>query len=90
MKRYYVFTWHPTKDAKYSNPISRNTVITLSNPTGETAIDAKTATELFVKRCGNLKKNTIVKIKEIGDKGQIGEDIIPIEGSSIVPAAKKN
>lgn len=78
MKRIYNIEWYPTRDAKYGKtPISRTTMIQIPKPTGKTEIDAKTALGVFINSCGNLKKNTIVKIKEIGENGQIGEDIVP-------------
>ena len=87
MKRNYIFEWYPTKEKRYGDPIVRTNMLQISNPCGKTEIDAKRATELFCKSFGNLHKNTIVKIKEIGDNGQIGEDIIPSnEEDAIIPA----
>lgn len=85
--RHYNFYWYPTKDAKYDKPIIRTNTITLSKPTGLTEIDAKSALQIFLTNFGSLKKNTIVKIQEFDNLGQIGEDITPsIEQNAIVPA----
>ena len=89
MKRSYSFEWYVTKEAKYGEPIIRHSSLILSYPTGETKIDAKNAVELFTRNFGNLHKNTIIKIKEFGEKGQIGEDIIPSKENYIVPTKKK-
>ena len=89
MKRTYEFNWYVTKDAKYGKtPITRKTMIELANPKGETSVDAKDALSLFTRGFGNLKQNTIVSIKEFGEDGQIGEDIIPSEENSIIPSGK--
>ena len=64
----FIFNWH--KNEKYSEPIDRNTKIQ--------SVDAKSATEVFMKTFGNLKKNTINYIQEIDENHQpIGEKIIP-------------
>lgn len=64
----FIFNWH--KNEKYSEPIVRNTKIQ--------SADAQSATEIFMKTFGNLKKNTINYIQEIGkDNKPIGEKIIP-------------
>lgn len=89
MKRTYNFEWYPTKDAKYGEPIVRHSTILLNKPIGITSRDAKEALNIFMKANGNLKRNTIVKIKEFGENGQIGEDIVPMEGdNTIIPVAK--
>ena len=86
MKRQYNFEWYETKMAKYGDPIIRHSIIDLSHPTGKTEIDAKKALSIFMAVNGNLKKNTIVRIKEMDENGQIGEDIVPSEGeNAIVP-----
>jgi len=86
MKRNYIFEWYNNKDSKYiGTPLVRHTKIRLSNPTGETSIDAKNATDIFTRNFGNLKQVTIVKIKELDEHGQIGEDIIPQEEEKIIP-----
>jgi len=91
MKRFYAIEWYPTKEKKYGGtPIMRTTVLTLTNPTGRVEFDAKNALNLFTKSCGNLKKNTVIKIKELDENGvQIGEDIVPTsDENSIIPVAK--
>ncbi len=87
MKRIYHFTWYPTKDGE---TLSRHTSIQISKPTGKTEIDAKNAMELFVKSCGSLKKNTIIKIQELDENGeQIGEDITPsADENAIIPSGR--
>lgn len=86
MIRNYNIEWYPTKER---NPIHRNTFIQLSNPKGETAKDAKAALGVFISTNGNLKKNTIVKIIEMDENGQIGEDIIPTDGeNAIIPIGR--
>ena len=85
MIRNYNITWYPTRDGKN---FTRQTFIRLSKPTGKVEYDAKAALNIFTSQCGNLKKNTIVKIVEMDENGQIGEDIVPTEGSSIIPSAR--
>ena len=85
MIRNYNITWYPTKDGKN---FSRQTFIRLSKPIGKTEHDAKAAVNIFTSQFGNLKKNTIVKIIEMDENGQIGEDIVPTDGSSIVPTGR--
>lgn len=64
----FIFNWH--RNEKYSKPINRNVKIQ--------SADAKSATEVFMKTFGNLKKNTINYIQEIDENHQpIGEKIIP-------------
>lgn len=89
MERIYIFKWY--KNTKYNKqPIEQTTNIKLNNPIGDTSIDAKRATELFCHKNGSLKNNTIINIKETDEHGkQIGEDIIPKDGSSIIPIARK-
>ena len=51
---------------------------------------AKNALNLFIKSCGNLKRNTIIRIQELDENGeQIGEDITPSEGEdAIIPSGR--
>lgn len=91
MKRFYAIEWYPTKEKKYGGtPVIRITVLALANPTGRVEFDAKNALALFAKSCGNLKKNTIIKIKEFDEnRVQIGEDIVPTsDENSIIPIAR--
>lgn len=90
MKRNYDFAWYPTNDAKYGRePIVRHNMIMLSKPVGRTEVDTKAALDIFMQSFGSLKKNTIVAIKEFGENGQIGEDIVPsTEENAIVPVAR--
>lgn len=86
MVRNYNIEWYPTKEFK---PINRHSFIQLSNPTGETAKDAKAALGIFINTNGNLKKNTIVRIIEMDENGQIGEDIVPTSNeNAIIPAGR--
>jgi len=90
MKRSYDFSWYPTNDAKYGRePLVRHNMIMLSRPVGKTEVDTKAALGIFMQRFGSLKKNTIVAIKEFGENGQIGEDIVPsTEENAIIPTAR--
>ncbi len=85
MIRNYNITWYPTRDGE---KMTRDTFIRLSKPTGKTEYDAKAALGIFIAQCGSLKKNTIVKIIEMDENGKIGEDIVPTEGSSIIPVGR--
>ena len=87
MTRIYRIKWYPKKDRE---EVSRYTLIRLSNPTGKTFIDAKNAVDLFTKSCGNLKRNTIIKIQELDENGeQIGEDITPSTNeNAIIPSGR--
>ena len=86
MIRKYNIEWYPTKER---NPINRHTFIQLTKPIGDTAVDAKAALNIFCANNGNLKKNTIVKIIEMDENGQIGEDIVPTEGeNAIIPTRR--
>lgn len=86
MTRNYNIEWYKTKER---NPIHRNTFIQLSKPTGQTNIDAKAALNIFISNNGNLNKNTIVKIIEMDENGQIGEDIVPTDNeNAIVPVGR--
>lgn len=87
MTRYYIIKWHE-KNTKWSKPIERYNRINIQNPTGKVEVDAKKAVEIFIRGFGNLKQNTILSIKEFDENGQIGEDIIPTDGSTIVPIAR--
>lgn len=89
MIRKYNFEWYLKKDVKYGgNPLLRHTVIKIGNPTGQTNVDAKTATDMFCRAIGNLNKIEITKIKECDENGQIGEDIVPQAESAIIPVGK--
>ena len=75
MKRKYLIEW--VENNKYL-PMPRQTIINLSNPSGNVSEDGKRAIDIFMSYNGSLKKNKILKIKELDEKGkQIGEDIIP-------------
>lgn len=90
MKRTYSIEWYNKRDAKYGKePNIRTNMIQLSAPTGRTEYDAKAALNIFTRSFGNLRKNEIVRIKEFGENGQIGEDIVPsTEENAIIPTKK--
>lgn len=82
MEKFFTIRWYPTRDR---DKMERTTMINMHTNTNDVSINGKRAVDLFIKSCGNLKKNTIVWIKEFDDAGnQIGEDIIPTE-DSIIP-----
>lgn len=84
MKRSFVFIWKPID--KYGTATERHNLITLSNATGQIGTDAKFATDLFCKQFGGLKKNEIICIQELDEKGKpIGEPITPMDNSNMVP-----
>lgn len=65
----FIFNWQINK--KYNPNVTRT-------KTKIKAIDAKTATDAFMKNFGNLKKNTINLIQEVDELNQpIGEKIVP-------------
>ena len=86
MVRNFSFKWY--KNEKYREPIERANSITVSDAPADTALAARSATELFVKSFGSLRYNTIVSIQEYNDEGPVGEPIIPSDDNSIVPLKK--
>lgn len=87
MIRNYRFEWY--KNERYGEPLIRHTFIKVSPATGKVEKDGKRAMELFCSEFGGLKYNSIVKIQEFDEAmQQLGEDIIPQEGSVIVPTAR--
>ena len=86
MKRTFIFNWY--ENTRYGSPIERKNTVFVAG-TGDIGHDAKQATDVFCKSFGNLKKNTIVSIQEVNDKGEsIGEPIIPTEENSIIPTKR--
>lgn len=84
--RNFVFNWY--ENVRYGTPIERKNTIQVTK-TSDLGHDAKKATDVFCKGFGNLKKNTIISIQEMNDKGEpIGEPIVPTEENSIVPFKK--
>ena len=79
MIRNYNIEWYPTTDGV---EFKRSTFIRLSKPTGRTEYDAKVALNIFTSSFGNLKKNTIIHIKEM-------DEIYGIQTYE-VPCKKKN
>ena len=79
------FTWYAKQDK-----IERHTKVqTNVADSAELSIGAKGATDLLCRTLGNLNKNEIVSIQQIDKDGNpIGEPILPMEGSTIVPIAK--
>ena len=87
--RYFEIEWYDNRDFKYGTPTFRKNKISVSKPSGEIGIDAQIALNIFMSNFGNLKKNTIVRIRELDKNGeQIGEDITPSD-SAIIPVGKK-
>lgn len=87
MKRVYIFKWY--KKENFGKPNERTTNILMNNCSGDTAVDAKKALQIFINQVGNLTKNEIISIKECDENGkQIGEDIKPMD-QAIVPIARK-
>lgn len=74
----FLFTWKP-KNGNFE----RHNLITVSCRPTEVktiAVAADRATSIFKKSFGNLKKNDIISIQEIGeDNTPVGEPIIPAE-----------
>jgi hypothetical protein len=86
MKRNFAFKWYA--NTRYGSPIERTNLVLVSG-TGDIGSDAKSATDVFCKTFGNLKKNTIVSIQELDEKGTaIGEPIIPSDEVVTVPVKK--
>ena len=85
--RNFEFTWYEKNDRlkmKRHNKVQAAVV-----DTAEIGTAAKLATDLFCRTLGNLNKNEIVSIQQIDKDGNpIGEPIVPMEGSSIVPISK--
>ena len=76
----FLFTW---KTKGYD--VERHNLITVScKPTevaNSIAVAADRATSIFKQSFGNLKKNDIISIQEIGDDNTpVGEPIVPAEG----------
>ena len=91
MIRNYVFTWYENKDTKYRDPLIRTNTINLTKPRGKTEIDTKAALQIFMKNFGNLKRNTLISIKECDENGQIGEDITPSAAEdAIIPMIRRS
>ena len=86
MIRNYNITWYATKDGE---AFTRQTFLRLSKPTGRTEFDAQAALNIFISQFGNLKKNTIVKIIEMDENGQIGDPIVPTGDNAIIPTARR-
>lgn len=87
MKRTFVFKWY--ENVRYGTPVERENSVLVTKPSGDIGHDAKAATELFCKSFGSLKKNTIISIQEMNDKGEpVGEPITPADENSIVPFKK--
>ena len=86
MRKFFAVRWYPTRDR---SKMERTTIMDFNSNTNDVSVNGKIAVDLFVKSCGNLKKNTIIWIKELDEEGnQIGEDITPAEDSSIIPESR--
>ena len=85
--RNFEFTWYEKNDRLKME--RRNKVQAAVVDTAEIGTAAKLATDIFCRTFGNLNKNEIVSIQQIDKDGNpIGEPILPMEGSSIIPIAK--
>lgn len=84
--RSFIIKWKENK--KYA--LERETLVDVTRESGDIGIDAKAALNIFCASFGNLKKNEIISIQEINEKGEnIGEPIVPTsDESSIVPYKK--
>ena len=86
MKRIFDFTWH--ENVKFGQPMVRTNRVMIAGK-GDIGQDAKATTNVFTKNFGNLRKNTIVSIQEINEKGEkVGEPIIPQDNTSIIPTGR--
>lgn len=77
------------KKEKFGEPSIRTVMIRLPKPTGSIEKDSKTALNIFIENFGNLKAYEVTKIQEIGKDGPIGDPILPMEDTTIVPLKKK-
>ena len=85
--RNFEFTWYEKNDRLKMERYNKVQAAVVD--TAEIGTAAKLATDIFCRTFGNLKKNEIVSIQEIDKNGNpIGEPIVPMEGSSIIPIAK--
>ena len=85
--RKFLFTWH--ENVRYGEPMVRTNLVTASVNTSDIGQAAKAATNVFTKNFGNLKRNTIISIQEVDEKGnKVGEPIVPQEDTSIVPTGR--
>ena len=83
------FLIHYKEIKKYGPDITRHVVVTVSQPKNDIGKDAKAATDVFINVVGSLKRNDIISIQQLDDKGMpVGEPILPTEGSAIVPTGK--
>lgn len=75
------------KIQKYGATVPTKMSVTIPKSTGDTSIDAKNATELFIKTIGSLKKYDILSMQEVSESGDpIGEPIKPMADTAIVPS----
>jgi len=77
------------KKERFGEPNIRTTMVRLPKTTGDTAKDSKTALNIFIANFGNLKAYEVTKIQEIGKDGPIGEPIVPMADTTMVPLKKK-
>ena len=86
MVRKFSFKWY--KNEKFREPVERVNSITVTDASSDTGVAAKAAVNLFTKSFGSLKYNTIISIQEYDENGPVGEPIVPMEDTSIVPLSK--
>ena len=85
--RYFLITYKENKRNRLGIVMHRK--ISISKPTGDIGLDAKTAVGIFISSTGNLKKNEIIEIQEIDENNEpIGEVIKPMDNTSIVPTGR--
>jgi len=78
------------KQSKNNSEPIRTTLVRVPSAEGSVGIDCSRAVDLFCGCFGNLKKNEIIKIRELDENGnQIGEDITPSDKEVIMPVKKK-
>ena len=88
MLRDFLFTYKEKKKNGFG--LVRNKKVSIAKATGDIGIDAKAALGVFISATGNLKKNEIISIQELDilTGKPIGEPIIPVADTSIVPTGR--
>jgi hypothetical protein len=82
--RYFVIEW-----SKKNQSNKRKNKISINKPTGEIGYDAKSALNIFCGQFGGLNKNEVYSIQEVNEEGDnIGEPIVPLENTNIIPTKK--
>lgn len=85
--RHFLITYKENKRSGLGIVMHRK--ISISKPTDDIGLDAKTAVGIFISSTGNLKKNEIIEIQEVDENNEpIGEVIKPMDNTSIVPTGR--